>query len=54
MRRRIVLTLAAAATLATLTAAAPASSGQICYDLDVNVAGNQLVDEAGCQELPTP
>ena len=27
-------------------------AGELCHDLDVNVNGEQLVDEEGCQELP--
>lgn len=51
MRRLAIF--AAAAALTALTAAAPgASSGELCYDLDVNVAGTQVADEEGCAELP--
>ena len=50
MRRRLPL-LAAVAAIAVL-GAVPATAGELCHDLDVNVNGEQLVDEEGCQELP--
>lgn len=53
MRTKLSILAAAVAALATI-AAAPAAdqSGEFCYDLDVNVNGEQLVDEEGCEELP--
>ena len=50
MRTKLSILAAAAAALAGV-AAAPAG-GEICYDLDANVNGEQLVDEEGCEELP--
>ncbi len=50
MRRRIAL-LAAVAAIAAL-GAAPAGASELCYDLDVNVNGEALVDEAACEVLP--
>jgi hypothetical protein len=51
MRIRVAITaLAAAASLAALVPQAHAS--EVCYDLNVNVQGQELVNEAGCQQLP--
>ncbi len=50
--RRTTVTLFLAAATATTIAAAPSSSGELCYDLDVNVQGDQLVDESDCVEAP--
>lgn len=45
-------TIAAAGLAAILSiAAAPADSG-FCYDLDVNVNGEPVVDEADCIDAP--
>lgn len=52
MRTKLSILAAAVAALATL-AFAPAG-GEVCYDLDVNVNGDQLVDEEGCEEVPEP
>lgn len=49
--RTITMTLAGLATLLTV-AAAPAPAA-FCYDLDVNVNGDQVVDEEDCVEAPT-
>lgn len=51
MRRRTFVLLTALASL-TMLAAAPASAGTFCYDLDVTVQGDAVIDESGCQELP--
>lgn len=53
MRTKLSILAAAVAALATV-AAAPAAdqSGEFCYDLDVNVNGEVVVDESGCEELP--
>jgi type 1 fimbria pilin len=52
MRRRTFVLLTALASLMTLTAAAPASAGTFCYDLNVTVQGSALIAESGCEELP--
>ncbi len=51
MRTKLSILAAAVAALAGI-AAAPASSGELCYDLDVNVQGEAVIDEQGCEELP--
>lgn len=50
MRRRLAL-LAAISAIAVL-GAVPAGASELCYDLDVNVNGEQVVDEAACEVLP--
>lgn len=50
MRRRLAL-LSAIAAIAVL-GAAPAGASQFCYDLEVNVNGDQLVDEEDCLQAP--
>jgi len=50
------LLLLAAATLGfSLFGIAPAhAAGQLCYDVNINVAGQAPIAQAGCQDLPTP
>lgn len=50
MMRKLSLIAAAMAALASI-AAAPAA-GQFCYDVDVVVNGDAVVDEEGCEETP--
>ena len=50
VRTMVVTVLTALGSLALV--AAPAQAGEICYDLQVNVQGDAVVSEAGCQELP--
>jgi hypothetical protein len=48
---RVAITaLAAAASFAALVPQAHAN--EVCYDLKVNVQGQELVNQAGCQDLP--
>ena len=50
-----LLALAAAALGMSLFSIAPAhAAGQLCYDVNVNVAGQAPIAQAGCQDLPTP
>ena len=49
MRTKFLLLVAAVAAVGSI-AAAPAAG--FCYDLDVNVNGDAVVDEAGCLEEP--
>ena len=49
--RRVVSVLAAFASIALLAPSASAA-GQVCYDVDVNVNGQQIADESGCVDLP--
>jgi hypothetical protein len=50
MKHRLIAAAAAASAVAMLTAAAP--SGQFCYDLDVQVNGDEIVNEADCLDAP--
>lgn len=52
MRTKLSILTAAVAAMASIAAAPAAESGEFCYDLDVNVNGEQVVDEEGCEELP--
>ena len=48
---RVAITaLAAAASFAALVPQAHAN--EVCYDLNVNVQGEEVVNQAGCQDLP--
>ena len=50
-----LLVLAAATLGVSLFSIAPAhAAGQLCYDINVNVAGQAPIAQAGCQDLPTP
>lgn len=52
--RRISLAAAAAAALVGGLAFAPSAQaeGQFCYDVDVQVNGEAVVDQAACEMLP--
>lgn len=50
MKHRLIAAAAAASAVALLTAAAP--SGQLCYELAVNVNGDAVIDEADCLDAP--
>lgn len=53
MRTKLSILAAAVAALASVAAAPAADAGgQICYDVDVVVNGDAVVDEEGCEELP--
>ena len=50
--KKLIIALSVAAGALFVGASPAAAAGSLCYDLNVNVAGNQLVQQAGCQELP--
>jgi hypothetical protein len=52
MRKRLALLFVGA--LAAVGALAPTAgaAGQFCYDVQVNAAGQSLVSQTGCQDLP--
>ena len=51
MKLRIAITaLAAAASFAALVPQAHAS--EVCYSIVANVNGQEVVNQAGCQDLP--
>ena len=53
-RRVIVAAGISAASLGgiALVAAPAAHASQVCYNLNANVGGNQIVNQDGCQTLP--
>ena len=52
MRKRFaLLTIAALAALGAFSSTASAA-GQVCYDVQVNAGGTEVVNQVGCQELP--
>jgi hypothetical protein len=53
MRRRLaILAAAAVAAGAGLFVAPTAHADGFCYDVNVNVAGTEVVNQVGCQEAP--
>ena len=52
MRKRFaLLTVGALSALGLFAPTAPAA-GTFCYDVQVNAAGQSVISQAGCQELP--
>ena len=51
IRVMLVTALTALGSLALFAPQAHAS-GEVCYDVQVNVQGSSVVSEAGCQPLP--
>lgn len=54
MRRRIALLTITALSALGLFASTAGAAGQFCYDIQVNAGGTEVVNQAGCQEIPTP
>ena len=52
MRKRLALLTIAALSALGLFASTAGAAGQLCYDIQVNAAGTEVVNQAGCQELP--
>lgn len=55
IRRAIIAAGISAASLggvALLAAPAAHAQGQVCYNVQANVAGTQVADQVGCQTLP--
>ena len=40
------------AVISSLALVVPATAGSVCYDVQANVNGSEVVNEQGCQELP--
>ena len=51
MRNRLALLAIGALSVVGLFAPS-ASANELCYDIQVNAAGQSLVSQAGCQDLP--
>ena len=48
-----LLVLAAAVVGVSIASVAPAgAAGQLCYDVNVEIAGQAPVTQSGCQDLP--
>ncbi len=52
MRKRLALLTIASLTALGAFSSTAGAAGSICYDVDVSAGGTQVVDQAGCQELP--
>jgi hypothetical protein len=52
MRKRFALLTIGALSALGLFAPTAGAAGTICYDIQVNAAGQSVVSQAGCQELP--
>ncbi|HEX4906606.1 MAG TPA: hypothetical protein VFU93_14200 [Acidimicrobiales bacterium] len=50
--KKLLAAVVAAAALGLLASAPANAAGQLCYEVDVNVAGQAPVAQAGCQDLP--
>lgn len=47
-----LLVLAATTVGFVVVAAAPASAGSVCYEVNVGIAGQAPIAQAACQDLP--
>jgi hypothetical protein len=52
MRKRLALLTISALSAMGLFASTAGAAGQLCYDVQVNAAGQSVVSQAGCQDLP--
>ena len=52
MRTRLALLTIGALSAIGLFAPSAGAAGQICYDIQVNAAGQSVVSQTGCQDLP--
>ena len=50
-KRFALLTIGALAAIGALAPSAGAA-GQVCYDIQVNAAGQSVISQTGCQDLP--
>ena len=51
MRKRFALLTIAALSALGLFASTAGAAGQVCYDVHVNAAGTELVNQTGCQDV---
>ena len=54
MRKRFALLTITALSALGLFASSAGAAGQFCYDIQVNANGSSVVNQVGCQEIPTP
>jgi hypothetical protein len=52
MRKRLAFATVTALSALGLFASSSSAAGTFCYDVQVNAAGTQVVNQVGCQELP--
>ncbi len=52
MRKRLALLTISALSAMGLFASTAGAAGQLCYDVQVNAAGQSVVSQAGCLYLP--
>jgi hypothetical protein len=52
MRKRFALLTIGALSAIGLFAPSAGAAGQLCYDVQVNAAGQSVINQAGCQDLP--
>ena len=44
--------VSAGVVIGSLALVAPATAGQVCYEVQATVNGSEVINEQGCQELP--
>jgi hypothetical protein len=52
MRKRLALLTISSLSAVGLFASSASAAGQLCYDVQVNAAGQSVISQAGCQDLP--
>jgi len=52
MRKRFAVLTVATFSALGLFASSAGAAGKVCFDVKVNAAGTEVVNQAGCQELP--
>ncbi|HEV2812812.1 MAG TPA: hypothetical protein VGW10_06115 [Solirubrobacteraceae bacterium] len=52
MRKRFALLSITALSALGMFASTAGAAGTLCYDVQVNAAGQSVISQAGCQELP--
>lgn len=50
--KKLLAAVVATAGLGLLASAPANAAGQLCYDVNVNIAGQAPIAQAGCQDLP--
>ena len=50
--KKLLAVLALAAGTLLVTGGPASAAGQVCYDVNINVSGQEPIVQAGCQPLP--
>jgi hypothetical protein len=50
--KKLIAAVIAASGLTFLVAAPASAAGQLCYDVNISIAGQAPIAQAGCQDLP--